>query len=545
MAYPFLSDDLSELNDAFESCPLRTARQRETYRRPPKGKTITHELYGRETSGERPVLRLFAEDGYDGEPVGSLSAKSARAFWYAGSDHQFPPTRDLVRAGFFFHLPLLQTALLALKGEWERHLADERGFRTGLGMTLPEAFADPASDAEVRRFHPPFEELHAAIVGLAGGVREAARSSPDAVLEMKELVDGGYLHYDFPRFRALCEEMILNRLFVRPLTDPVVVEFSRAKREEQSALLRGSQEEQQAFWAAKTQWLELQEVLGELLLSQEQARLRNAHVRADFLKLFGKEYVGLQQAILELRTWERRLMTWQAHPDWDEAQVEQSLQEAERRSSEELERLQHDASLARAMEVTPSSGMADDGVIAAYLAKVKKTLREIYLLFHEDRLVHDPVYASLTAEQKATLDGLLKRALEIKADQELHHAKGTLGYENRSLAELLSILERGKTILANAGIDVRVEYVIQGETVAQKTEWLQREIERLRQDASRLRAQIVALNEDRETRERKLILDSEADHPRIREELGAKRREYESRAAAVRAQYERMGSPPC
>ena len=544
MSYLFLSDDLTELSEGFDTCRKRSTRQTTTYLKPPKGKTISHDQFGRES--EKPVLRLFKQDGYDDEPVGSLSAKSARAFWYLGGDHQFLPMMDLVRLGFFFHLDFVRATLLTLKGEWERHLADEREYRTGIGMNLVEVFQPEVNDGEIRRFKPLVEEMHNALLALAQGVQESETAHPfERAIELEKLQAAGFFRYDLPRFRTLVEEMILHRLFLCALGDLVVIEFTKGKEDEFTLLDRGTEQEQRAFWSSKATWIELQDVLGDLLLTQEQARLRNAHVQADFLRIFGKEYVALQQSILDLRTWERRLMTRQAHPDWSEQRIDEVLQESERQAREELDKLRQDASLIQVVEAPPSDGILDGEEIAAYFQKLKKVLREIYLLFHEDRLAHDPVYGALTADQKTQLDKLLKRALDIKADQELHYAKGTLGYANRSLTELVNILERGRAILKHAGIDVKVEYLVQGNTLAEKTGWLHNEIETLRHDIAKVRAQIIAFSEDRETREKKLIVDSVADHARIREDFATKCRDYEAKTEALVHQYETLKATPC
>lgn len=545
MNYHFLADDLDFLNDNYDMNPNRSPRQLAEYPKPSKGKSISHDQYGRETDSGKPPLVLFADDGYDDEPVGSLGYKAARAFWYMAGDHIFPPMTDLVRLAFFFHLEIHQAAFLVLKGEWERYFARDNGYKTGMGEKFTDIMTIQPDENRLQQFTVETTAIYEAIVSLYNKVHNASSENVGVSNAQEELARLNQLHYNFydaKGFDALIHEMILNKLYLQAIDASTPRDFFEKKRNELETLQNGTPAQQQEFWVAKCAWIELQEQLGDVLLTVEQSRLRNAHIVTDFLKIFGELFVALQELVIQVRSLEHRIMLKETKPDLTEKEVIEALRSQEEQDLKTLEKLKYDVEMAPWIEgeQPKTGGVIDNNVLQEYLRQIKKTLREIFFLIHDDYLQNHPAYNRLTDAQKIHLKELMQRVLEIKKETELGYQEGTVGYENRSLGELLDILAKAKIILSHAGLDISVEYVIQGDTVTQRIQWLEKEITRLEKGIRDAQANLISLNADRDVREKKAILDCPAQHERVKSEMRGKLAEYEKERNQLEEQYGKL-----
>jgi hypothetical protein len=544
MNYHFLADDLDFLNDGFDTDPNRNARQITEYPKPSKGKSITHEQYARETEHGKLPLLLFADDGYDGGPVGSLGYKAARAFWYMAGDHIFPPLTDLIRLAFFFHLEIHYAAFLVLKGEWERFYARENGYKTGMGEKFTDVMTITPDETRLQQFTVETANIYETIRSLYQLVRDNA-ANPSGLGAREELARLNQLQYDlYDRngFDALIHELILNKLYLQAIDAPTLADFSAKKRNELETLQNGTSTQQQEFWVAKCAWLELQEQLGDVLLAVEQSRLRNAHIVTDFLKIFGALFVALQELVLRVRSLEHRIMLKEAKPELTEAEVVATLRNQEEQDLKTLEKLKCDAELAPWLESEQQSagGAIDNEAFQVYLRQIKKTLRELFFLIHDDYLRNHPAYERLTDGQKSHLHEMMQRVLAIKQETELCYQQGTVGYENRSLGELLDILAQAKIILNHAGLDIAVEYVICGDTVTERIQWLEKEITRLEKGIRDAKTDLIFLNADQDVREKKAILDCPAQHERIKAEMRGKLADYEAEKNRLEEEYQKL-----
>jgi hypothetical protein len=100
--YTLLKDDLDELIAGYESNEAITENQRRQWRKVGKKAAITHLSFGYDGKNNLNPLRLLLIDGWDDEPVGSMTSRSAQSFFDYNENHVFPPLRDLVRVGIFF-----------------------------------------------------------------------------------------------------------------------------------------------------------------------------------------------------------------------------------------------------------------------------------------------------------------------------------------------------------------------------------------------------------------------------------------------------------
>src|SRR6056297_606302 len=147
MNYILIRDELDDLISRFRDNPYVTPAQAERYLQGnARKKPFSHEQFARNPvpGSSKPVLMLLSADGFVEAPVGSLGHKSARAFWYHENDsHTFVPMPDMVRICFFFHCDLFETLRIVLKNEWERFLAQKRGYKIYMGNPFSEFIPGP------------------------------------------------------------------------------------------------------------------------------------------------------------------------------------------------------------------------------------------------------------------------------------------------------------------------------------------------------------------------------------------------------------------
>ena len=167
-----------------------------------------------------------------------------------------------------------------------------------------------------------------------------------------------------------------------------------------------------------------------------------------------------------------------------------------------------------------------------YRLRAKKLLRELRVKTHEDRLRHDPAYAKLTEKQKEELHAMLLEALQISLD-EIGFPEGCIEHDTRSIPGLETALARVDAILENAGIDTRIELVIQGKTLREQLEWLQEGTKSLERRIESARAELHALATDMEPERMRQVLASPEQHERIQEAMKKKASEYVEKAERI------------
>jgi len=513
MTIQFLCDDLSDLIDRFDENPHITPAQKAQYPKKPKGKRITHDMLGNDHPNS---LRLLAEDGWDGKPVGSLSARSAKSYWdYNYTNHVFMPTGDIVRFSVFMHLDLYHSLALALKGDWEDFFAHEMGWPSG-GQKLRTVLRDEdAAQKAKNNFNPDtaviFElfEAHGEIASQAG--------------------------YDPKTFDTLVQEMILNDLHLLPNNSPELQAFIDRTIAQRELLKTGTPEQQEQFWINKCVWLELEDQLGEWLLRLEDRRLENANINGQWLAIFGETELELAQQRCRRELAELRLLLKEADPELDEEALEKQVAEEEEKRRKELENLMIDIiTVPTGFGIDVNGGKPIEDA-EDYKRKCKAVLRELWRLLHPDKLEQNPAYAKLTEAQKAYLQDLGRCILEIKPE-ELGYPQNFWESKHRSLESLQEALAKAKAILALAGLDIDVRYVIEGETLVEQLEWLEKAIEHLEREIENVRAELKALMELEDIRGKQAVLACPEQHEKINAELLQRAEKYRKEAEELEAE---------
>ncbi len=394
-----------------------------------------------------------------------------------GRDHLFPGPDEVLSIALQLDLNYLHLLALVLKTLWEAEYAQkcwaeglhENDELTGLYDAVCDSPQKFVFTPDMRALYNHFKHNYQHI-------------------SLNELES-----YNFEGFTVLVNQMIASGLHRVGNNSPEMAHFIKAETGRVN-LLEGAQEkEKQVFWELRCFWLETQNDLDELNALVEKRRLDNAAIERTYLAIYGKEELELKEAIY--RHWElnTRLSQKLIAPQLSIEELDEIMLEMETKHCEELKKLRFRTITAtiRDLEIA-EGGKVDYDDILKYRQQTKCLLRQLKKKIHPDRLQHHPAYNKLTDGQKRQLEQMLHEALEIQPS-ELGFPEHCLERSMRSLEGLAAAIERVDAILSLAGIDTRVEMVIQGEDLDEQIAWLRRacsenelEIETAREELQKL-----------------------------------------------------------
>jgi hypothetical protein len=461
-------------------------------------------------------LRLLAEDGLDGEPVGSLGKEVAVQF-FAPSEHVPPPERDLVRFGVFCHLGLFRTLHLVVKNRWEAWVLREKG--------------RPPCRAPYEESLTRFEE--GSMARLIDGFRLELSdgASTDAIYALLEEHGrlASALGFDRRRLAALVDQMVLTRVHAFGAASPELESFE-ARQEHEIALLRSArQEEESEFWLKKSSWLSMQSVLEDKLLLREELRLRNFNVTLEWMSLFGPAYLALLDAQELRRELETRIAIRSAEPSLEDEEIERRVQERLREELASIEKLKEDAlraaSLARLQE--PGGEFLSGEEADRYREEAKKLIREIWRLTHPDALD-----GAFTESQRERLRAYLEQVVQIRRSEAL--------LDVRAISVLADILERVKELYDVMGVDLEPRSVIRGDTLADRIAWLEDQIRQIEAQVREVMAQIQAMSMDPDIREKMASMAGPEARQATLGRLEEVREAAEARVVLLEAEHQRL-----
>lgn len=441
--------------------------------------------------------RSFDEDI---ESLLGTAAEELRARWRVASSRREPT--DVVRFGVELELEFHELVVLLLKSEWQRAIA-----------TLPTAGATVDTRLLEKRFAPDGAPLFAALA--AGG-----------------LVPNAFV-FDERSLQDLLREMVALELHLAALRGRETGAFVE-RQTAAVAMLRGQPPEvAAALTDAKRDWLMLLEELGDRLLYLEHRRLDRENVMQRWAQAFGADYVALVEQSIRIARLQRLIDLKLAAPASTRAALEARAAESEDREVAELRRLRYRLGIVGRRAANAERVPISSEALAAYRRNSKRVLREIWLLIHPDKLAQNPRFRELTAAQKDLLDSLWSRAMTVRAE-ELGFEDDEVGYEHRSLVVLEEILGNVRDVLANAGIDTDVNLVPKGDTPEAQLQWLRAASQRLRVELDHVQAELLALLNDDETRQRAALLAAGAEQKtRFLEATRAEARKLAERAARM------------
>lgn len=506
--YVLLKDELDSYIDSYDANPGITPNQRARWRREGKTRAITHPMLGTNGKTNPDCLRLLTEDGHDGYPVGSISPGQAERIWDYNTSHAFPPARDLVRFSVFMHLDCYRTLALVLKGEWERYFGYTlKGWRTNNARNLFLIdILKGTTEQEMRQANSKFSPNTQDIFDL---------------LELHGKIASG-AGYTGSNFESLVREMIHGEYHWVGQDNKTLAHFIATETERMHRLREGNAEEQQAFWLARCSWTQLQADLDDLHVRIENTRLANREAERQWLAVFGDLELELEK--LEAKIWslERRILIKQNDPALGLEAVDNLLAADEKMRQKLLEDLRFMVGIAPFLQKADLCGTAAGPEQKNdYQRECKQLIRQIYTLIHPDHLENHPKYHDLTDRQREELKTILLACLEIRPE-ELGVPKGFIEHDMRTPDGLRRVLERVELILEKAGIDIKIDAEIQGETIQEQLVWLEEACQKLEKDHQAGRSTLKAMMENADIRQKLALLDLPEQHDKVREDIRKK-----------------------
>ena len=439
---------------------------------------------------------------------------SAKGILFCGRDFSRPEAQDIVSLGAVLNIGLYRTVALILKKEWEKLLCREMGCSSGQDLMEID---QGEIDVQVlkNKFNPDTELIFDTIEQHGGLVSKTG--------------------YDQRTLNTLIQEMIAADLHLVENDSRELETFAERADKALELLTNSTKEEKQAFWISKSCWLQRQDELGERLLLLERRRLENANITWKWMALFGSAYVELQEQANRFDRLQLRIELYEADPDLTPEALNDLVAEKENKMHQRLEVLRMELSLAAHSGQSGSGGSVNSAELCKYRQESKRILREIWLLIHPDKLLHHPAYGDLTEKQKELLRSLWHRIMEIRSD-ELGFEEGQIGYRYRSIPVLLDVLLTAKALLTNTGIDTDVHLIVKGKTLGEQLEWLEKAIERLDREIENVQAELKALLEDPDMRDRLALMRCPLEQQqKIRSEMLEDAREYQEKGDALEA----------
>ncbi len=392
-------------------------------------------------------------------------------------------TKDIVRLGMAIGLDLYHIMALILKWDWEQSHIQESETAPAKNMIylLPQN---------------------------ASGLNREFKPDIDAIIHVLEKEPALADHPGFTRenLMVLIHEMIAANLHLLAIDSPETKAFAKRAGKAASFLQEASPLNEKTFLIAKTNWLQIHEELGNCLVLMERRRLKNAEIRRNWLELFGKEFLSLQEQTKRLEGLKLRLSLLESDPSLTEEQIEQLVKESEQDRAKYLRELELDILLAFTSPKTPKAGKMSQDKYVEFRQKYKQVLRRIWLMIHPDRLQHHPEYPRLTQGQIAQLEEMWHQIMKVRPE-EVGFSREQLGYEYRELSWLEEIAATAETILSNAGIDTDQSLIIKGETIEEQIEWLRNAIARLEIELDHVKMELKAIIENRDIHEKRSIID--------------------------------------
>ena len=521
----YLKDSLTYLIDNFKP----TKAQNTEYPDPQgQSKRITHDMLG---CDHPKALRLLKQDGWNNETVGKMKASCARRIWeYGCTNHMFPSTAELVRLGVFFHIDMYCTLALVLKGAWENFCAHYCCWPKS-GETLYDILRE---EDHITTLRTKFKDL---IIDHTDGeldkliAKFTFTNYHEIFVYIKQYFD--VEGYSENSFKYLLQEMTANNFHIAGIESNGLKDFSSKKTVELKLLINNKNEgkEKNAFFEAKCTWLEKSDKLDQYLLIKQSRLLQNKHIEMQWMKKFGKEELAIKKEIINLKFAQKRYEYKSANPLFTKKQIEELIQKLKDKEKEKLEAFELEISLAKWIGGIPGESQpdkhetSDSKELYEYMEKFKHELRTLYFMLFEDKLKLTEAYGKATEKQKEKLKQLWNEVMEIR-NQELKYKPGQIGYYQRTLERLLEIKSKARAILETAGIEIKEEMVIMGDTLAEQIEWLKNSIESLNKAIKKIRTEILVLNENEDIKRKRDILSYPEQHSQIKSELQKQYKSY-------------------
>jgi hypothetical protein len=303
-------------------------------------------------------------------------------------------------------------------------------------------------------------------------------------------------------FRELAGIILDRRLHLLPAGSPETIEFAYSREGSKSILPGESGADAERYWTLHAAWRELEEEVATLLLRLEKQTLKNEKINQRWMEAFGHLYIPL----LELEGIFREIS----------AMVEKVIASPEL-SAEEMAKLERDlqsihAEAGRDRKREPAKrsyeecGAGPGGIPwseaeeDAYEEECKTLLRKIWQLTHPDMIGRE----GFTDQQKRRLAESYQEAMAWKEKSKLEESE--IGLTRRSTTALRIILDRVERIWEEMGFDGDGVARVRGNSPEERLAWLEARIAVLDEEIKEIKADILAVSGDRDSREKEACM---------------------------------------
>ncbi|MGA2151653.1 MAG: hypothetical protein ABSG48_05785 [Geobacteraceae bacterium] len=396
------------------------------------------------------------------------------------------PLGEVIRFGQAAGLCVTRALALALKSEWQRSLA------CALGVG-----AESAPLAEYVRIHPDKAREHGAM--LAPG-RDATPSISELYGMFREsgLLEGSPLA-EQEAFHELVGICLARGLFLYPADSPKLIEFACSREGAKAALGEESGADAERYRIIHATWRELEDELATLLLRLETQTLKNERINQRWLETFGHLYIPLAES----ERLHSDLLALVEHVRNNPGLSGEELEELEK----ELLNIHTEAGRSRKREAplprgSESGGGGPGGMpwsaaeMEAYDEECKALLRRIWQFTHPDRIGRE----GFTEAQRRRLVDCYQEAMAWKEKARLEDDEIFLA--KRSTSSLRMILDRVERIWEEMGIDLESTASVRGKTQEERLAWLEARILILDEEIKEVKAEILAVGGDPDSREK-------------------------------------------
>lgn len=439
---------------------------------------------------------LAGQTACDGNTVGELQIDAISEYLRSNGDMTGLSPLDLLNFGIYCHLDFHRLLALIVKGEWEWYASS----RLPAGKTLEDILNEGLS---------PVREL-------SGGFSLSMDCAG-----LYRLVEGhggfaGKCGYDEKDFKDLINHMVLADVHLFAGQSPELVNFI-AGEEAQRSLLKGvSEESSEEFWKKKRIWIELENEVEGLLLMLEEQTLKNRKVQRNWMATFGHIYIPLLETEYRFTSLNYRIRRKEEDPNLTLEELEELEEENRQLEEAYIAKLKKNAIAIKRDLPGPGGMPLDDEEMEDYEKECKKLLRKIWRLTHPDRIEQE----KFTSEQKKKLRSYFEEAVPYQDGGALDEEEIALSM--RSLDTLKELLVKVEAVWKSMGLDCNEHAVIQGETLENQNVWLDSRINALEEEASQVKAEIMAVVNDPESREMEACLVASEQINKIAEEMTAK-----------------------
>jgi hypothetical protein len=396
---------------------------------------------------------------------------------------------EVIKFGQAAGLCVTRTLALALKAAWQLSLASSLGPESG-----------PLTEYVL--IHPDEAKKHGTDFKPGSELTPSADELYAICRENGMLADSPLMNIE--EFREVVEFCLARLFHLYPADSPELIEFACSREGAKGAMGGECGLDAERYRIIHATWRELEDEVATLLLKLETLTLKNEQIDQRWMETFGHLYVPLA----ELERLYCDLSALREHVRNNPGLSGEEVKEVEK----ELLNIRSEARRNRKMEPSPKSsgpGGGGPGGIpwtdaeqSAYDDECKTLLRRIWRLTHPDRIGRE----QFSEAQRRLLIDSYQEAMAWK--EKSHLEDGEIGIAKRSNSALRIILDRVERIWEEIGLEGENVTRVRGKTPEERLAWLEARIAILDEEIKEIKADILAVAGDRDSREKEACLVS-------------------------------------